>query len=164
MDLYRELDDLPNYLVYDSGQIWSIPRPRTRGGWLSPTPTDQGYLTFKASRPGVRPRTLYVHQVVCRAFRGEKPDWADTVRHLDGVVTNNRASNLLWGTWEEQARDRQSHGTPKQWEKISAQDVEEIRVLYATGAHSQGELAHRFGVTQGYISNIVRRKVRTLGF
>lgn len=69
---------------------------------------------------GVR-RKFKVHQLVCRAFHGEKPSPLHEVRHLDGNPMNNHADNLAWGTKSENAKDRVKHGTQymPEWHKSS---------------------------------------------
>lgn len=51
-----------------------------------------------------------VHRLVLRAFVGECPDGMET-RHLNGDRSDNRLSNLTYGTRIENARDRMRHGT-----------------------------------------------------
>jgi HNH endonuclease len=41
--------------------------------------------------------------------------------------------------------------------RVTAQDVQEIRELYATGEHSQSQIATQFGIAQTTVSAIVRR-------
>lgn len=42
------------------------------------------------------------------------------------------------------------------WHKLHPADRERIRTLYATGNHTQTELAHVFGISQAYVGRIVR--------
>jgi hypothetical protein len=51
-----------------------------------------------------------VHQLVCEAFNGARPEGAIT-RHLDGDRTNNVPENLAWGTCTENNLDAVTHGT-----------------------------------------------------
>lgn len=57
----------------------------TKGGW---------YANF------------YVHQVICMAFHGSPPFDGAIVRHLDDDPTNNVASNLAWGSHQDNMDDR----------------------------------------------------------
>src|SRR5690554_3506076 len=70
-----------------------------------------GYPAVRMTEPNGRRRKFKVHQLVCRAFHGERPTASHEVRHLDGNPMNNHADNLAWGTRSENALDRSRHGT-----------------------------------------------------
>ena len=57
-----------------------------------------------------RRRSFRVHELVAMAFLGEKPEWAECVRHDDGDPANNWATNLFYATDSENAYDRVRHG------------------------------------------------------
>ena len=70
---------------------------------------------------------------------------------------------LELGTRQENADDKQIHGTTARGEKIESSkltesEVASIRRMYASGGFSQTEIALRYGVTQANVSEIVRRK------
>lgn len=44
---------------------------------------------------------LKIHQLVCEAFHGPRPFPKAVVIHLDEDGTNNKESNLKWGTQKE---------------------------------------------------------------
>jgi len=101
----------------------------------------------------------YVHILVCEAFHGPKPNWADCVRHLNGDFSDNRAENLSWGTWIEQSEDRKKHGTFHEgasapWSKVSDQDVREIRDLACNRTFPQGTIGKLYGISQQQVSRI----------
>jgi len=37
-----------------------------------------------------------IHELVCSAFHGPKPEWATSVKHIDRDGTNNKPENLKW--------------------------------------------------------------------
>lgn len=102
------------YEVSDRGAIRSIDRRDRRGRrWpgklLAPTLRDDGYYDVRLSLDGVV-RTRKVHQLVAEAFIGPRPD-GEEVRHRNGDSTDNRASNLHYGTRSDNLRDAVEHGT-----------------------------------------------------
>lgn len=96
------------YAVSSDGQVYSLPRidPNNhpvRGRVLKATPDSHGYPRVSLWRNG-SPRNRRVHQLVCEAFLGSKPDGLE-VRHLDDNKLNNHLTNLAYGTTSENVRD-----------------------------------------------------------
>lgn len=130
------------------------------GKALKGTPSGGGHLTFKARTNG-KPRTYYVHTVVCETFHGPRPFPGAQVRHLDGNKMNNRADNLKWGTAKENGEDRVRHGVSARGEqssqaKLTWAKVRKIRELYSTGTVSTQAMADRFQVTRGVVLAVAR--------
>lgn len=101
----------PGYRVTDEGRVFS-----TEHNWrgygereLSQLPHKDGYLTVRLVIDGKRKR-FAVHRLVAAQYLPPRPSDQHEVRHLDGDKTNNRASNLAWGTRKENADDRERHG------------------------------------------------------
>jgi hypothetical protein len=62
-------------------------------------------------RAGEKERNVTVHSLVLEAFVGPRPDGMQCRHFPDRNPTNNRVSNLSWGTPLENANDRRVHGT-----------------------------------------------------
>jgi hypothetical protein len=127
------------YDVSDTGQVRrATPEHNTYvGKVLRQQPDKDGYLYVVLSRQGMV-KTFKVHALVCWAFHGPRPaDIPDAqVRHLNGVHSDNRATNLCWGTAQDNADDRKSHGRQVRGEQayqalFTQQQVNEFRALYA---------------------------------
>jgi hypothetical protein len=97
------------YRVSSLGRIYSVPRPRTKGGLLAVKIGKRGYPAVTLVREG-RQVTREVHLLVAAAFLGPRPPGTE-VRHDDGNSLNPNASNLLYGTRSENNRDAVRHGT-----------------------------------------------------
>ncbi|WP_280404716.1 NUMOD4 domain-containing protein [Nocardia brasiliensis] len=114
--------DLPGwegyYQVSDRGRVRSLARvihrrngvpqtihPRT----LSPTLNHHGYLSVQLSRPGTC-RRIELQCLVAAAFLGPRPPGRQ-VLHDNGKATDNRLSNLRYGTPSENQLDSVRHGT-----------------------------------------------------
>lgn len=101
------------YTVSEDGDVYSHHNWRGYGKRaLDAKPNSHGYLRVKVKSNG-RMKSTMVHKLVCLAFHGPKPTPYHQVRHLNGVKTDNRATNLAWGTASENAMDRKLHGTER---------------------------------------------------
>jgi hypothetical protein len=91
-----------------------------------------------------------VHQLVMETFVGEPPKGME-VLHLNGIPTDNRLSNLRYGTRTENILDVYRQGG--RWRKLSLDDVEAIRFGLCCGIKGC-ELASMFEVSSQIISKI----------
>ena len=66
------------------------------------------YETLFLSRDGIA-RQFYVHHIVLGAFAGERGEH-ECARHLNDNPSDNRASNLVWGSLSENQIDRIRNG------------------------------------------------------
>ena len=152
--------DYPAYRVDAGGGIWTS---HNRGpgyignAWRSMTPTidRQGYRIVRLYKAAAW-KQRRVCRLACEAFHGA-PQPGQEVRHLDGNPANDAASNLAWGTSAENKADMKRHGTQPLGERhhnatLSNAQVAEIRAL--KGKMLQREIAAKFGITQGYVSEI----------
>lgn len=98
----------------------------------------------------------YVHQIVAMTFLGERPD-GKQVRHLNGVSTDNRASNLAYGTARENADDNirldaYAKGEKNPSAKLTSSNVRDIWL----DPRSNTETGLSYGVPHQTISDIRR--------
>lgn len=96
-------------------------------------------------------KKIYIHRTVCELFNGP-PKEGHQCRHLDGNNTNNKASNLMWGTAIENARDKFLHGTVGAGErnsmaKLTSEQVKKIRELRQQNNTPYYKLAKQFNVS-----------------
>lgn len=106
------------YEVSDLGRVLSLPRtvvksngvPYTAaGGIRSLSLNHKGYPKVTLVSDSVL-TTRVVHRLVLESFVGPKPDGMEC-RHLNGIRTDVRLSNLAWGTPTENAGDKFDHWT-----------------------------------------------------
>jgi hypothetical protein len=156
------LCDWPGYFASDDGAIVSMRsgKPVRLKLW-----EHRGYLKVTLHRgSGKRKfsRPVPVHRLIAVAFVGE-PECDDLqVRHLNGNATDNRASNLAWGTAKENYDDAVRHGTQgagmrAPHRRLTAEQVEQIRQRLAAGERDR-DLAIEYGVSRYYPSSIARGK------
>jgi hypothetical protein len=96
------------YEVSSLGRVRSLTTRFHPGRVRRVYPSAAGYLAVTLSRDN-RNAIHYVHRLVASAFCEREPHHP-LVRHLDGDPSNNVASNLAWGTPEENGLDMVGHG------------------------------------------------------
>ena len=150
------------YEVSNRGRIRSCPRvvnfsdgrAREYRGQLISQYDGAGYprVTLKRNRVGER---LHVHVLVAEAWIGPCPE-GHVVRHWDGNPQRNVIGNVLYGTYGDNIRDAQRHGTFTQGftPRLSAADVKAIRA--ARGVFTGRELAEKYNTSPAHVCNIQR--------
>lgn len=150
------------YEVSSCGRVKSLPRTTSDNRKIS------GRLMRQAPREGYPSVCLYkddggsmalVHSLVLRAFVGPRPTGMQAC-HNDGSRNNNRLENLRWDSPAGNNADKARHGTSNRGSahnmaKLSADDIHWMRRGDIHGLR-QSDLAERFGVTAGHISDIAR--------
>ena len=114
----------------DTHEVSSDGRVRTKRGELVQRPNNCGYPVVRLWKTGGE-REHTVHSLVASAFVGARPERME-VRHKDGVRTNNCASNLCYGTKQENEADKVIHGTSNRGERcatarLTASIINELR-------------------------------------
>lgn len=125
--------------------------------------TQNGYKIVTLSKNGIC-KQIRVHILVLSTFQGERPPGLIS-RHLDGVRANNYNSNLRWGTYSENTKDRKKHGRwnlPKGVDcyrsKLTEEQVLQIRIWFSSKTHTMRELSEIFNMNTGSIYQIVHRQ------
>lgn len=144
------------YMVSNTGRVRSLTRivphkngrPATRreGKILSQGIASHGYPTVSLCR-----ETRTVHSLVLKAFTGPRPSSRHEARHIDGDRENTSLDNLVWGTFEENQKDKIKHGTTNRGRsrKLTVDDVLEIRKIVAGkkyGKPTYTEIGGMFGI------------------
>jgi hypothetical protein len=158
MTTWRNIPSFPNYDASDEGEIRSKPRRGTRcGGILRPSVCRFGYCMVYLSVKSKK-YTRRLHRLVLEAFVGPCPDGMET-RHLNGVSTDNRLCNLVWGTPSENQRDKDAHGTQLRGVRSLSTKLTEAQVEAIRADHRpQRTVAAEYGVDGSVICRIRRRK------
>lgn len=149
------------YEVSNVGRLRNLGRrrvPRIRGHFI-----EGGYPQVVLYRKG-QARTDKVHRIVAAAFIGPRPV-AHQVNHIDGVKTNNAATNLEYVTPLQNIRHAQAlgllHTDPQKVRgerngkaRLTEAAVREIRRLRPTT--SATEIAARLGVHRATVDDVVK--------
>ena len=116
----------------------------------SGTLDDKGYGA-RLTRDG---RYLRPHQHAWETINGRIPDGMCVLHSCDTRLCIN-PDHLFLGTRADNMRDMAAKG--RAHSKLTKSKVRRIRKMYANGRLSQSRLAVVFGISQGQISNVVRR-------
>ena len=134
------------YVVNDSG-CWDWIASRNR----------EGYGKFKVTGKDIR-----AHRFSYELHRGGIPKGDHVLHTCDNPSCVNPA-HLFLGRDKENIADKVAKGRQARGEKqhlavLTAEDVREIRNLYATGDYSQRQIGEIYGAAQNTISHIVLRQ------
>lgn len=163
-DLLDELERLaraatfvPGYSINRYGVCFS------ESGWrghdervLKAFANSHGYLRVRCVVDGKR-RSFFIHKLVAAKFLPPRPSKHHELRHLNGIRTDNRATNLAWGTRKENAADRASHGNTASGERngfAKLADVDRIEIVFSD--LPTAELAARYKIDPTTVRRIRR--------
>lgn len=152
----EEWRPVPGFSLYEVSSHGNI-RHTVRKKLLIPRYDGRGYLCVTL-RDGPKKATKRIHAAVLHAFRGPRPHRAEG-RHLDGNSANNRLSNLVWGSPQENSADREQHGRTRRGEqtvfsKLSETAVKEIRQRFSSGERI-AHIARAHGVNWSTVNHIL---------
>lgn len=164
---YRTIERFPGHRFGDDGSVWSrLKLGRTKspdylpaGEWrcIKQQRARNGYLSvqIRAEGEAARGKRRLVHRLILEAFAGPCPIGMECC-HKDHDRSNNRASNLRWGTsrqnvQERMARPSHQRGEAKAKAKLKESDVREILRSRTTPSPV---LAARYKVSSGIIRRI----------
>jgi hypothetical protein len=123
------------------------------GCWIWQRETHKGYgrIYFDGKR-------MRAHRASYMAFNGELQEDMSVCHSCDNPTCVN-PEHLWLGSHSENMRDGYRKGRVRlPWQKFTAEDVLEIRRLWATGDFTQKQLAEKFNTSAGYIKVLVNRR------
>jgi hypothetical protein len=155
---FRRHPEFSDYAVGDNGSVWND----TYGYWRERRLQFCRHHLFISLWINKRTYSRFVHRLVLEAFVGPCPEGMECC-HYDGNPLNNHLGNLRWDTHKNNEADKRRHGTLSVGEKcnhnkITADQVQQIKIDYASGSFTQQQLAEKYGVGKGVISDIIRCK------
>jgi len=167
--------DIPGYYegiyqVSDHGRVRRIARgPATYPGRILKPSMRTGRLRVALTWNN-RQRRFEVHRLVLQAFIGP-PGPGQECNHKNGIPTDNRLENLEWCSHQENidhayqelgiAELTTHRGEDGGRSKLTEDQVNEIRRLWATGEYCEPDLAERFNVHWSTIHDIISRRTWT---
>lgn len=146
---------LKKYFVYKDGRIWSI----ATFAFLKPGTDRYGYVLVSLGRG----KHIRLHRLLMLLFK-RPPKPKEMGRHFDGDKSNNKLSNLRWGTAKQNQRDRIRHGTANQGIRHGHAKLTDRIVVILRKRYAKGEIdiarryAKRHGMTVTSIMNAIKKK------
>lgn len=163
-EIWREISaEAAGYEVSNFGRVrsWRSPRgrravPALRRQMQCKNAPHYWTVMFISTTSG-KPTLRLAHQLVLTAFVGPRPK-GKVARHLDGDPTNNRKSNLRWGTQAQNIADQIRHGTSTRGVQNGGAKLDRPQVLAIRSALKKGArgstLARKYQVSQATICRI----------
>lgn len=165
---------IPGFMGYDastSGRIRSCARvvrfngrfgPTTRAvpeRILRPLSHTGGYARVMLWQAGFASQH-FIHKLILVTFHGPRPLDHECC-HLNGDKQDNRISNLMWGTRQQNQQHREVHGTgrvgkPRSTLRYSQEMVDKIRLAAHTLNRTQ--IARAFNIPRTSVGDIVGRR------
>lgn len=113
-----------------------------------------GHKRVRLCKDGVS-KAFHVHQLVLTAFSRKKRK-GEVCRHLNGNPTDNRATNLCWGSYKENTADAIAHGTFRRGKthgmsKLNEDAVREIRSIKDWSFGTLTKIANKYGVKKSTV-------------
>jgi hypothetical protein len=116
------------------------------------------YLSCKSSsyvevglRKDNKTHQVRVASLVLLTFVGPRPD-GEVVRHLNDVKSDNRLSNLSYGSQSENSEDSIAN---KRQRGLTTSQVSMMRSDFEGGGYTKTELARKYGITLSSASRIL---------
>ncbi len=169
----KPIPNFPDYLISDEGIVFSFSKRANQDRPKKPRKLKSykqksGHLRLYLQKEG-KAYKRYVHRLVLESFIGECPVNQEC-RHKDGNPSNNKLSNLIWGTKKENFLDRKKHGVLIMGEshpgsKLTEEQVIEIRKLASESnkkirkidkGGNYKEISKKFNVSPSAIVGIMR--------
>ena len=149
------------YMINELGEIWS---PYAGGRFLSPSPTEKGYLRIVLQTSNGR-KTFQVHRLVMATFKPIDNMENYEINHIDGNKNNNSLNNLEWCTGSFNVRHSLDTGLkiPARGEAVAGNKLTECQVLeicelLLSNQYSLAEIGKKYGVSKHCIFDIKRKK------
>ncbi len=177
LEIWKDIDGYEDlYQVSNLGMVKSLERYKQNHGKLQLIPEkiklkrldQQGYELVDLYRDN-KQKTIRVHRLVAEAFISNYGN-KDTVNHIDGNKTNNKADNLEWASFEEQNRHFYKHNLKseenirkavKAMNKAQAKKVKCLNngIIY----ESASDAARQVGVSGSLIMRCCRGERKSAG-
>lgn len=156
----KSLPQFPGYEFDSEGNAYSFRQNKRYGRQIKTfINKSNGYVEVSLLATDGTHHLRRLNRIICTIFHGPPPTPEHETRHLNGIRTDNRAINLVWGTKKENAEDRVIHGTQTYGEKANGAKLTEAIVKnIRSSIQSVKELAQRYNVNDRTIYSVKKRQ------
>ena len=98
-----EINDYPNYLIYEDGRVENKKTGRILKQYLN----RDGYLQLRLCKK-CKYKNFTIHRLIALHYI-PNPNNYPTVDHINRITTDNRIENLRWATRQEQALNKNAY-------------------------------------------------------
>ena len=158
MENYKPIKGFENnYLIYDTGQVWSI----TKKKFLKPKKEWTGYLSVCLCKDNIK--TMHkIHRLVAEAFIPD-PLNLPYINHIDENKENNSVSNLEWCNIEYNVNYQKNFSNEKR-EKLNGVIGKPIICVETNTVYkSASEASRQMGISRSHLSNVLNGRKQTAG-
>lgn len=159
MDIYKFIPVIGYEGLYEINALGIIKAVKKEHKLIETSIQHTGYYHVMLRKDRIL-KAFRFHRLVAKHFI-PNPENKPEVNHIDGDKSNNKASNLEWCTPSENMRHafktglRSHKGEKAPTAKLTNNEANLIRKIYAKGGIKQVDLGKYFGVSQTRISAIV---------
>lgn len=154
---FRTIPGFPRYAINEDGELISFQHPKPI--FLKPQfDPKTGYLKVRI-KSSTGTRGAYIHDLVARAFIGERPQGHD-IDHRDGNKLNNSVSNLHYVTRKENQMNPNNHGM-NGYQAYAARKVIAIKDGIERTFDNCSELCKALGMSAPGVSQCLSGKIHT---
>lgn len=162
LSISKPVPGYPNYRVTRDGEIYSNYK-KSSYKKLTPRIKNNGYaIVSMRNAEGVK-FTFNWHQVVAMTYI-PNPKNKPCVCHKNNIRTDNRVSNLYWGTHKENTQQCIEDNRFYREEPKLKDQLDEILEAYYSGKHTKAELARMYQVSPMTIYHYIERYGKNKGY
>lgn len=153
--MFKPFPEDSDYLISDEGQIFSVKRRE----FMTPK-SIRGYLQIGLRHRRKKQQTYQINRLVLMTF-DRFPLENEHAHHKNNIKNDNRLSNLMWVSCQENQKLKEQFGTVACDERhgmstISNSKVKEIRFLSSLGL-SDREIAKTHGISKSQVNKITNK-------